>query len=868
MCTLFTNLYAVRVENMPFTLTQPDGTTFDCFITGDEFSRRIHDENNFTLIKNSETGNWVYARSDGENLIPTKFKAGSIDPEAVGLTPNLYDNMSVLKEKIDNYFAPLDTTDYQSPTTGVLNNLVIFIRFSDQANFTAPISVYDSDFNTGAVSLKSYYTSASYSQLTVNSHFYPTQNQAYIVSYQDGNPRSYYQAYNASTNPGGYISDTDARIREHTLLQSACGYVASMVPPTLNIDGDSDGMVDNTCFMIQGVSDGWSDLLWPHMWSLYTYNVTINGKRVYTYNFNLTDFAGGSTGVLCHEMGHSLGCPDLYHYYTAGTPVGPWSLMASNGSTPQNMLAIEKQKYMGWIPPMTAITTSGTYTLNPLGTSSTNNCYKIASPYSATEYFTVEYRKNTTTFESALPGSGLIVSRINPAYTGNAYGPPDEIYIYRPDGTVSVNGLHNEANFSTEEGRTAISDATNPSSFLTDGSPGGLNIWGIGSATGATISFNYGSTTPQIALNPSTLSFSGEQNGTLPSSKTFDVSNLGGGTLSWTATEPMDWLSVNPGSGTNSGTVTVNITTTNKPPGVYTTNITVSGNATNSPQTVAITYTVWLELPAYLLVPDWDNNVDNTSYYTNALDANSYSYDVWDRVSPLTTDVLKQYQCVIWFTSDDVTNVLLSGERTTLQEYLNSGGNLFFSGQDLGYNSNALGYGSWYNSYFYSTYIGDNVGYYGVNGVAADLITNGMDFHLTSAVYAQGWFPSEIDPISPAVSIFYYDPSQTSVSSELNTYMANPTDIKPDTNSNILGVIQSSGTAGLKIDNGTYKLVYLAFGFETIIDASGRATLMDNILNWLNPGTPQDQCSPNGAIIYNTDTGKFNFCEDGVWVEK
>ena len=24
----------------------------------------------------------------------------------------------------------------------------------------------------------------------------------------------------------------------------------------------------------------------------------------------------------------------------------------------------------------------------------------------------------------------------------------------------------------------------------------------------------------------------------------------------------------------------------------------------------------------------------------------------------------------------------------------------------------------------------------------------------------------------------------------------------------------------------------------------------------------------NGSIIYNTETGKFNFCENGVWVEK
>ena len=24
----------------------------------------------------------------------------------------------------------------------------------------------------------------------------------------------------------------------------------------------------------------------------------------------------------------------------------------------------------------------------------------------------------------------------------------------------------------------------------------------------------------------------------------------------------------------------------------------------------------------------------------------------------------------------------------------------------------------------------------------------------------------------------------------------------------------------------------------------------------------------SGSIIYNTETGKFNFCEDGIWVEK
>ena len=123
-------------------------------------------------------------------------------------------------------------------------------------------------------------------------------------------------------------------------------------------------------------------------------------------------------------------------------------------------------------------------------TSSTNNAYKIASPNTVDEYFVVEYRRKTGTFESSLPGSGLIVYRINTAAdgVGNMNGPPDELYIYRPGGSDTVNGSPDSAHFSLDVGRTQINDSTNPSSFLADGSNGGLDIFDI-SSSGATISF-------------------------------------------------------------------------------------------------------------------------------------------------------------------------------------------------------------------------------------------------------------------------------------------------------------------------------------------------------------------------------------------
>jgi hypothetical protein len=259
----------------------------------------------------------------------------------------------------------------------------------------------------------------------------------------------------------------------------------------LIVDGDGDGYVDNVCFIIYGGPTGWSSLLWPHHWSLYSQTAYINDKLVYTYNFQLqTSLASSGVGVLCHEMFHSLGSPDLYHYSHDGLkPVYQWDIMENDLNPPQHMGAYMKFRYGTWISSIPEITSDGTYSLNPL-TSSTNNCYKIASPNSTTEYFLVEYRRQTGTFESSLPGEGLLVYRINTAMDGegNRNGPPDEVYIYRPNGTTSLNGSPGLANFSLEVGRTNINDSTNPSSFLSNGESGGLDVSDVGSA-GETISF-------------------------------------------------------------------------------------------------------------------------------------------------------------------------------------------------------------------------------------------------------------------------------------------------------------------------------------------------------------------------------------------
>jgi hypothetical protein len=103
-----------------------------------------------------------------------------------------------------------------------------------------------------------------------------------------------------------------------------------------------------------------------------------------------------------------------------------------------------------------------------------------------------------------------------------------------------------------------------------------------------------GQTAPAaLTVTPASLSFSGQQGGSSPAAKTVDVSNTGGGTMNWTASESATWLSVAPASGTNAGTITVTPSISGLAAGTYTTDVTVAAaGATGSPKTIPVTFTV------------------------------------------------------------------------------------------------------------------------------------------------------------------------------------------------------------------------------------------------------------------------------------
>lgn len=506
VCFCILHAEAAYLRNITVTITQPDGSILQCFASGDEFFNYLHDSNGYTIIQHPKTGFYVYAENRNGKLMATEFVAGRQDPASKGLQPFALISPEewLARRRAWDVPDPRPQNRAYNPNHGTLNNIAIFIRFSDDLELTNTYSSIDNMFNDvseNAISLKSYFRAASYGAIEIPTTFYPGHNGETIVSYQDTYPRNYFEPYNESTNPNGYRDEERAE-REFSLLERAVNYINENypIPSDLDIDNDQDNYVDNVCFIVKGGVGAWSSLLWPHKWALQDRYVYINGKRVWTFNFQLADATDYfNTSTMCHEMNHSLGAPDLYHYYngTNISPVGGWDLMENNATPPQHCGAYMKMKYGHWIDDIPEIKQAGVYTLKPISsTAPINVAYKIQSE-DPNQYYVLEYRDNTSLFETSLPGSGLLVYRIDTRFDGNAgYDPNngiyDEVYLFRPGGSNNTNGNLSSAFFSSDVDRTEFNSSTSAVPFFTDGTiDNNFNIYNITSAS-TTISFSYG----------------------------------------------------------------------------------------------------------------------------------------------------------------------------------------------------------------------------------------------------------------------------------------------------------------------------------------------------------------------------------------
>lgn len=437
---------AAPLKNIPHTLTQPDGQKIECFVSGDEYFNYIHDGDGNIIIKNHDTGKYVYAKIEDGGVIPGEdvVEQSNVLKQGKGINTEKIKFADIPKDYIRNIYesSPLNQ-DSAIETYGLdhngykekykykwknktVNNIVIFIDFPDVIFSNKTSEFYDKLFNGDEKSLKNWFDEVSYGKAKIISSMFPKTSGTTIAAYRDIHNRSFYEPeeiIDKTNNEVQYIyhDENGAEVNradlEHPLLKRAIRAVKGQIPESLDIDVDNDNFVDCITFIIAGNSNIKGNvILWSHQWSLYTENETINGKRAYEYALVMeNELEERGANVLMHETFHIYGAPDLYHYYDNIEPVGSWEIMATSDGQMTNMYM--KYKYGGWIDEILEIESSGTYTLNKTSKQS-NNCYVIRTPFSGDEFFVLEFRTKEG-YDNIITGSGLVVYRIDSRFEGN-----------------------------------------------------------------------------------------------------------------------------------------------------------------------------------------------------------------------------------------------------------------------------------------------------------------------------------------------------------------------------------------------------------------------------------------------------------------
>ena len=384
-------------------------------------------------------------------------------------------------------------------------NVVCFVQFADQTDtgWKHDFDYYETMFNDtseGANSVKNYFHDAGFGKMDWTSTIVRT-------IHVDTRKRSE-MCKKSSVNPDGYDNYVYASMfQEPIFVADICKTIEGLIPDDVVLDYDGDGKVDNLTLVVCGNSEisSSSNLLWPANNRAIFSTASIKGVKVGNY-LKVFDGANGysasltpqqiNTGVLCHEMMHTLGTFDLYSGGSAN-PVGVWDLMSDNKTVPQGMTAYTRYKYGKWIPEIKQIDEPGVYTVASLDSPEPENvAYKINPIPSKNEYFVVEYRSKKSQWDSGLPNPGLLVYRVNESVEGNL-GSNQEVYVFRPGGSPKVNGTISRAPLGESTGRFSFggaADADYP--FYSDGSRADFSISEVKAVDGGmqfTLSFGVAS---------------------------------------------------------------------------------------------------------------------------------------------------------------------------------------------------------------------------------------------------------------------------------------------------------------------------------------------------------------------------------------
>jgi len=451
--------------------TNPDGSTINIFLKGDESLHWAKTVDGYTIIQDDE-GTYFYAEQDSNgNLVRSDVKAN--DPtKRTGMEQSFLSSKSKdlsysskqlqavksERETIAKTDGPLESF----PTGGTRKVLMILMDFQDM-----PFAFTKTDFENmmnqenynGTGSFKDFYESMSYGTLHLQTVVTPIYHATGTMA-----------KYGANVGTSKYINAKQF-VQEAVDAAHADGIDFSQ------FDNDGDGVCDGVIVVHAGYGEeaGASpNTLWSHKWSLGAFARNYNGVLVDAYNVDpeLSGTSGAymtNIGVICHEFGHALGLPDLYDIdYSGAFDAGNWDLMAggswnNNGITPSS-LSVWCKTFLGWSSPA-VISTSGTgKTVN--SSVANNNFYRVNST-TDNEYFLIENRQKTL-WDQYIPGHGMVIWHIDDNWNASHRGVNDDpthqgVDLVEADniqtsGTVTGDPFPGTANV------TSFTDLTTPNS--------------------------------------------------------------------------------------------------------------------------------------------------------------------------------------------------------------------------------------------------------------------------------------------------------------------------------------------------------------------------------------------------------------------
>ena len=494
---------AIPADPTPTKLLQPDGTVLTVTLQGDEFFNYMTTTDGYTVVKN-EAGYYTYARLEGDRLVAGACVAHdaeqrtAVDNAALAGVPKRLTSSSMVQNGKRLLSRRNDTMlgiganghmDYSK-----FRGLIILINYTDKTfeNYL-PYNYETYDFYNEMINGHDYtgYTmpSGTKKEMTgsVRDFYYDNSNQMFDPQFDILGP----------VNVDFVATDANQMANCDTIFFSAVQALDDQVDFS-QYDTDGDGTVDMVFFLVAGWgSDNGSNnrkYLWPHMFT-FAESPVVDGVNFGLYACS-TAMTGaepqwgngiiGGIGTFCHEFSHVLGLPDLYdtdYAQSGGQSRHPsnWSIMASgfkvnNGYNPVGYSLYERYA-LGFALP-TLIADTGAYSLQVLDVF--NEGLRLNSP-NAGEYFLFENRQQSGKWDKSLPGSGMLVFRVDSTnvsvWEDNKIN-CDPNHMYYEMLRASYNGFSDTGRdvFPGTYEVTAINNLSNPSLRTWDGQ---VNRYGI-----------------------------------------------------------------------------------------------------------------------------------------------------------------------------------------------------------------------------------------------------------------------------------------------------------------------------------------------------------------------------------------------------